>query len=253
LTDIGGRVTIGGVDDDDPVPDLTIQVFRGAMTPNFPPPPFVDYGHDDPGFFAELSPVNPNYPAGASALPTNADVTVNFPTFTVGGLTDNLFFWDGSGGAVDFQPISTAQPGFAIDIYGDNPIGQTDGNGMIHEHPTWALDDGDTATPLDGVYLSAPTISVAGLADSKPFFIVWAVDHLIPDDDTVEALEDALDNDNPPIVAGKDFSYVNQAVSYVQNNLVVPEPSSLLLAGLACVGIASAAARKRTSCGRKAT
>ena len=65
--------------------------------------------------------------------------------------------------------------------------------------------------------------------DSKHFFMVWIVDHLIPDQDTADALETALDNDNPPIVNGKNFAYVNQAVSYVQNNLAVPEPSSLTL------------------------
>jgi hypothetical protein len=243
LTNIGSRVTIGGIDDEDPVPDLSTQVFLGVMTPNFPPPPFVDYGHNDPGFFAQLSTADPNYPAGAAALPANADVTVNFPSFAVGGQMDKLFYWDGSG-AVNFQPITSVQPGYAIGIFGDNPIGQTDVNGMIHNHPTWSLDNGGAGTPADGVYLSAPTVSVAGIDDSKNFFIVWVVDHLIPDDDAAGELEDALDNEQPPIVAGKDFTYVNQAVSYVQNNLAVPEPSSLALVGMMFLGLVSKAARK---------
>ena len=193
LTNVGGRVTIGGVSDeqDPPVPDLTMQVFLGAMTPSFPPPPFVDYGHNDPGFFALLSPSAPTYPVGVAALPANADVRINFPSFAVGGHSDNLFYWDGAG-AVNFQPIATTQSGFHIGIFGDNPIGQTDANGMIHNHPTWSLDNDGPGTPADGVYLSAPTVSVTGIAESKHFYIVWVVDHLIPDDDTVDALADAL-------------------------------------------------------------
>ena len=54
-------------------------------------------------------------------------------------------------------------------------------------------------------------------------------------------------NDNPPIVNGKNFAYVNQAVSYVQSNLAVPEPSTLALGGIAGVTIIAVAARKRTN------
>ena len=101
--------------------------------------------------------------------------------------------------------------------------------------------------PADGIYLNAPTISVTGLPDSKHFFMVWIVDHLVPDQDTADALETALDNNNPPIINGKNFSYVNQAVSYVQTNLAVPEPSSLALAGLACAGLVTIATRSRSN------
>jgi hypothetical protein len=246
VTNVGGKVTIGGANELETVDEnfeLTSQVFRREMLPNFPP--FgLDYGHNDPGFFA-LPSGSTEFPAGASALPPNAAVTVHFPSFNVGSFTDKLFYWDGSG-AVNFQPISTTQPGFAIGL-SPNPVGTTAVNGSLHEHPGFTLDNGGPGTAADGIYLNAPTVSVTGLPDSKHFFMVWIVDHLISDQDTADALEAALDSGNPPIINGKDFSYANQAVAYVQNNLVVPEPSSLTLAGIACIAIVSTAARKRTN------
>jgi PEP-CTERM motif-containing protein len=248
VTNVGGRVTIGGADELETVNEhfeLTSQVFRREMVPGFPPFDPHDYGHDDPGFFGLSSTRAADFPAGASALPPNADVTVHFPSFSVGGYTDNLFFWDGSG-AVSFQPISTTQPGYSIGL-DPNPVGITSATGALHEHPTFTLDNGAPGIPADGIYLNAPTISVTGLSDSKHFFMVWIVDHLIPDQSTADALETALDNDNPPIVNGKNFAYVNQAVSYVRNNLAVPEPSSLALAGMACIGLVGFASRTQTN------
>jgi hypothetical protein len=243
VTNVGGRVTIGGANDLETVNEnfeLTTQVFRREMLPDFPPFDPKDYGHDDPGFFAISSTLGADFPPGASALPANAPVTVHFPSFTVASHTDNLFFWDGSG-AVNFQPISTAQPGYSI-VLDPNPVGTTSATGALHEHPVFTLDNGGPGTPADGVYLNAPAVSIPGLADSRHFFMVWIVDHLISDQDSADALENALDNDNPPIVDGKNFAYVNQAVSYVQNNLVVPEPASAVLATLGCVGLIAIAA-----------
>jgi hypothetical protein len=248
VTDVGGRVTIGGADELETADEhfeLTSQVFRREMVPDFPPFDPHDYGHDDPGFFALSSTRAADFPAGASALPANAPVTIHFASFTVGSHTDNLFFWDGSG-AVNFQPILTIQPGYAIGL-DPNPVGATSATGALHEHPTFTLDNGAAGIPLDGIYLNAPTISVTDLPDSKHFFMVWIVDHLIPDQDTADALETALDTVDPPIVNGKNFAYVNQAVSYVQSNLVVPEPSSRALAGIACFGFIIFSARSRTN------
>jgi hypothetical protein len=246
VTNVGGRVTIGGANDLETVNEnfeLTTQVFRREMLPDFPPFDPKDDGHDDPGFFAISSMLGADFPPGASALPASAPVNVHFPSFTVASHTDNLFFWDG-GGAVNFQSISAAQPGYSI-VVDPNPVGNTSVTGALHEHPVFTLDNGGPGTPADGVYLNAPTVSIPGLAESKHFFMVWIVDHLIADQDSADALETALDSDNPPIVNGKNFGYVNQAVNYVQTNLVVPEPSSLILSVMACIGMIALAARTR--------
>ncbi len=178
-----------------------------------------------------------DFPAGTSPLPAGAAVTLHQPNFTVAGNTDKLFYWNGSG-AVNFQPISTTQPGYAIAV-GATPVGITSNTspgdyGALHEHPGFTLDNGGPGTPADGVYLNAGSISVTGLADSKNYYYVWVIDSLIDDADKASALRDALlDHVIPPIVKGKDFTFVNNAINYVQNNLVsVPEPGSITLVGI---------------------
>ena len=138
LANVGGKVAVGGANElFEPGEnfDLTTKVFEGVMYANFPP--LADeYGRDEPGIFA-LASGSGSFPAGASALPATAAVTVNLSSFSLGGPSDTLFYWNGTG-AIDFQPISTAQPGvtFALD---PDPLGTTDANGSLHEHPVYAL------------------------------------------------------------------------------------------------------------------
>jgi hypothetical protein len=243
VTNVGGKVTIGGANNLETVDEnfeLTSQVFYAPMVPNSPPFDPHDYGFDDPGFFALGSTRVADFPAGALPLPPGADVTLHIPNFTVAGNTDKLFYWNGSG-AVNFQPISTTQPGYAIAV-GASPLGTTSSPnppsdpsfGALHEHPGFTLDNGGPGIPADGVYLNAANISVSGLSDSKNYYYIWVVDSLINDGDKAGALRDALlTHADPPIVEGKDFTFVNNAISYVQNNLVaVPEPGSIALVGI---------------------
>src|SRR5450432_1031336 len=70
VTNVGGRVTIGGADELETANEhfeLTSQVFRREMVPGFPPFDPHDYGHDDPGFFALSSTRAVDFPTGASA------------------------------------------------------------------------------------------------------------------------------------------------------------------------------------------
>jgi hypothetical protein len=225
------------------------------MQPGFPPFDPHDFGNDDPGFFALGSDRVADFPPGTSPLPAGASVTVHFPNFTVAGNTDKLFYWNGSG-AVNFQPISTTQPGVSLAI-GANPLGLTSsasGNdtsfGALHQHPGFTLDNGGPGAPANGVYLNAANISVTGLSDSKTYYYVWIIDSLINDGDKVEELRDALlTHANPPIAEGKDFTFVNNAIGYVQSNLVsVPEPTSATLVSvLAFIPLLAVISRRRKS------
>jgi len=233
LTNLDDQVAIGSAHDSGPADvDLTTRVFPGIMIPE-PAPFFPDYGGDDPGFFALPTDRDSEQPDGASALPGNTDITIDSLSFTVGGETDTLFFWDGSG-SVDFQPISTAQPSVTLTL-NPNPIGSTGPNGGGDNHPLYSLDDGGAGVPADGVYLISESVSMEGLESSAPFFRLWLVDALIEDEDAAGEVEEALDM-SQTMVLGKDFGFFPEAIAYVQGNLV-PEPSGLVLAALACVGL----------------
>jgi hypothetical protein len=242
LANVGGKVTIGGANELETVDenfDLTTKVFTGVMIPNFPPFDPKDQGRDEPGFFA-LASGSADLPAGATALPPSAAVSVAFPSFSIGSLSDSMFYWNGTG-AINFQRISSVQPGFAMSLV-PNPVGTTSASGALHEHAVFELDNGGAGVPANGVYLVSPTVSVPGLATSKRFYMTWLVDSLITDDEAAEELEGALESDTP-VVGGKSFQFFLDATDYVQDNLV-PEPCSgaLFAVGLA---IAGALSRKR--------
>jgi hypothetical protein len=244
LSRVGGQVAIGGANELGTVEesyDLTTRLFEGVMIPDFPPFSPADYGRDEPGILA-LASGSPAMPAGASALPGSVPVTISFPSFSVEGNIDSLFYWNGSG-AVNFQPIATSQPGvgFSLDA---NPIGSTEADGSLHVHAAFQLDNGTSGVPSDGVYVIAPTASVPGLATSERFYMVWLVDALIADDEAAEEVEEAFEAGTFEVL-GKDFSYFEEAAQYVHDNLVVPEPASGLLSYVALAGIAMASRRRR--------
>lgn len=244
LAQVNGQVAVGGANELGTLDenfDLTTRVFEGVMISSFPPFNPADYGRDEPGFVA-LASGSAALPPEASALPANSPVTIHLTPFTIGANSDSLFYWNGSG-SVNFQPISSAQPGIAMTI-DPNPLVTTSGSGALHEHAVFTIDNGSAGVPADGVYLIAPTASVAGLADSQHFHMLWLVDSLLTDEDAAEGLEDALSN-GESVYLGKDFGFFPAAASYVESDLV-PEPTAgtLCLLGLAtCVGLV----RRRSS------
>ena len=241
LANVGGQVGIGSGSDTSPAePDLTTRVFERVLVPGFPPFDPADYGLDEPGFLA-LPAGHAELPAGSSALPGNASVTVNLLPFTIGGNTDTLFYWNGSG-AVDFQPIFSSQPGVVLTL-DPNPIGPTGASGGADIHTVYRLDISGAAIPADGAYLLAPTVSVAGLADSERVFMLFLADVLVTDETDAETLTEGLEM-GQPIFMGKDFSFFTEAGTYVSDNLVVPEPSTAL-AGMTCIGLAILFGRRR--------
>ncbi len=185
--------------------DLDTKVFESVLVTGFPLP-LVDYGRGEPGFFA-LPAGSPDFPAGASALVGTTAVSVNLPSFTVGVETDTLFYWDGSG-AVDFQPVSATQPGVALSIDPSPFSDLTGADGFLHFHAAFELDNGGAGVPADGVYPAAPTVSVAGMTESKPFYLVLLADQLLVDDDAAEGLEETFAAGGTFYEAvGKDFGF----------------------------------------------
>lgn len=215
------------------------------MISSFPPFNPADYGRDEPGFVA-LGSGSLGMPPGASSLPASSPVAINLAPFTIGASTDTLFYWNGAG-SVNFQPISTAQPGIAMSLDPD-PIGTTSVSGALHEHAAFGLDNGVAGVPADGVYLIAPTASVTGLADSDHFFMLWLVDALLDDEDTAEGLEDVFAN-GETVYLGKDFAFFPAAISHVESNLV-PEPSSIAL-GMLSLTAGCAPMRRRSAASRR--
>ncbi|MGD9634543.1 MAG: hypothetical protein AB7G28_10730 [Pirellulales bacterium] len=243
LANVGGQVAVGGANELEsasPFFELDTQVFEAVLVTGFPLPLF-DYGRGEPGFFA-LPSNSLDLPAGSAALVGNADVSVQLPTFSVGGNSASLFYWDGSG-AIDFQPVGATQPGVTLAIDPTPLSDPTGSDGSLHFHPAYELNLAGAGAPADGVYLAAPTVSVAGMAASKPFYLVLLADQLLVDDDAAEGLEETLESGNTFYEAvGKDFGFYEEAVEYVQANVAVPEPTTALMA----MGIAASLSGLRT-------
>jgi hypothetical protein len=234
LANVGGQVAVGSAADTSPAePDLDTRVFARVMVPGFPPINPPDYGLDEPGFFS-LPAGDAEIPAGAVTLPANASITVNLSPFAVNSQTAALYYWNGSG-AVDFQPVSQAGVTLTID---PNPIGGTGASGGADIHPSYRLDNGAGGVPADGVYLTAPIVSVTGLANSDRFYFLHLADALVTDEDDAEVLGEGLDA-GQAMFKGKDFAFFNSAVAYVESNLAVPEPCGACLAffALAAFGL----------------
>jgi hypothetical protein len=239
LANVGVQVGIGSANDTIPAePDLTTRVFSRVMVPGFPPFNPADYGLDEPGYFS-LPAGDAEIPPGASALPGNATVTVNLLPFTINTNTANLFYWNGSG-SVNLQPIS--QPGVTMTI-DPNPIGNTGATGGADIHPAYRLDNGGGGIPTDGVYLTMGTVSVTGLTDSPRVYFLHLADVLVTDEDDAATLTDNLAM-GETIFKGKDFGFVLQSQSYVQNNLV-PEPGCLSLVFVMMTALGGSARRRR--------
>jgi hypothetical protein len=164
---------------------------------------------------------------GETPLPGGALVGFDVATFTLGGSTKSLFYWDGVG-APDFTSVAVphelkisdatstfsvqfdglaAVPGFnfALTADGSGP----DPAGFLHHDLSFDLVDSlgnGVGGPAVGVFAFGTTFRVAGLTDSGPVY--WVLANGV--DESVH--EAAID-------------YISVAVG------LVPEPGSLGLAG----------------------
>lgn len=192
----------------------TFEVILTADTLPFSP---YDYPADDPGFRA-----------AAGELPVSQAVDILLHSLTV---------WNGSG----LDP--TPGVAFSFDLSGGF---STETDGSMHEHPLYGLTDltADALPIPDGVYVAAFRMSTAGLGDSNLARFVMLKDELIANETDAEALEGLLEDYEEggpaPVYGGKDFSFFEEAVEYVET---VPEPSGIVLAG--CVALALAVRGRR--------
>jgi hypothetical protein len=186
--------------------------------------PNPSYRADEPGLESDPDELAAH---GETPLPGGALVGFDIVSFTLGGSTKSLFYWDGVG-AADFVSIavphelkisdststfsvqldgSVSAPGFnfALTADGSGP----DPVGLLHAHLLFDLVDNSgmgITNPAVGVYAFATTFNVGGLAASEPVFWVLA--------------------------SGVDESVHEAAIDYISVATgVVPEPGSVALAG----------------------
>lgn len=215
----GTQTVIGGADVDALSYDDTTRVFEVEL-------------EELAGEFFALEPgVNhPNtgdagvgaYPASASALQPGDALSLFERDFELGGVTDDLFYWNG------VMPVSFLPAAADFRVDGGAPLGSTAGvGGAFDDHPFLVVDD-DT---LPGVYLASVSGVVDGFSPSKPVYLVMGTESLITpeflgisqtefdlltDDELDEALE----------------GVIHEASAFVESSLV-PEPTTAALLSIA--------------------
>jgi hypothetical protein len=205
---VGTQTVIGGADVDTLTFDDSTRVFEGEMG---------DIGSE----FAALEPGvdHPNlndpvaaYPSSAAGLVPGDVLRLFERDFSVDGLTDDLFYWNGAGPVV-FTP---ALANFRID--GGDPLpGAAGTGGVFHDHPFLVVD----SDALPGIYLASVFGVVDGFEASDPAYVVFAT--------------------------GAEFEEAHElAAEYVYSTLDVPEPASLTLLAMACAAVLAARRRSRS-------
>jgi hypothetical protein len=136
---------------------------------------FNAYAGDDPGFQMSGS----GAPSGYSGLPGNRQLRVDaVPVHVPGQAIGNLLFWDGVSTTPEFSVLPDGHDFYLEDaamnerLFGgdlqrfeDLIGGVTDSGGGMHEHMTFAVENGGNA-PLSGFYLMGWRLGMNGLDDS---------------------------------------------------------------------------------------
>ncbi len=154
------------------------QVFRNDF--DFWGPPFNIFAGDDPG----LQMSGTSAPAGYAALPGSTQLSVEVvPIHIPGQAIGNVAFWDSVSAEPEFVTLPLGHDFYLEDAASTEVLlagdlerfdgliaGVTDGTGGLHEHMTFAVENGG-GTPVSGVYLMGWHLSMAGLDDSKLAFV----------------------------------------------------------------------------------
>lgn len=220
---LDGKIVTGGHDDATLSDTVALRVFGYDFGEDPGDPYFIgDPGFNNGGFAIGVFPGNGLLPSG---------FTLAFDVIT------NLQYWDGAG-AVNFStaPVDVAlglQRGSnTVHVSGSGQtgtvptIGGTGASGRLHVHLGSLLEHTDGINPAapnapDGIYLLGMTLKLpgSGLANSDPLYFVYN--------------------------NGLDEEVHDQAIEWVTNTLVVPEPSSWLMMGSALGAVWLVGCRKR--------
>ena len=219
----GAKTVTGGADVDALFYDDVVRVFEselGSVAGEFLA---LEPGVNHPDI---NNPALTGYPVTAAALQPGDVLRLKERDFTVGGVTDDLFFWNGVG-PVSFSP---AAADFRID--GGDPLGSTAGaGGVFDDHPFLVVDDDS----LPGIYLASVHGAVDGFDPSDAVYLVMGTEALItPEFLGISQAEFDLLSDEQ---LGESLdAVIDPAVDFVELNVVVPEPGSLsLTVTAACV------------------
>ena len=225
----GTQTQLGGIDVDTGVITPGLQVFETEMGED----PFsgtffsLEPGFNNPGSAGTQAP-------GAVSFQAGDTVTVSEISVDVNGTVADLFFWDGTG-SVSFAPA------VGVDFTIGNPVDTAGPAGAFEDHPFLGLDDLDSNTatfPTPGIYLSSFTASVTGFDPTDPIYLVSGTEGLITPSflGISQAAFDLLTDEQ---IDEELEEVIEAAVLFVESNVVVPEPSALVIAiaGIAAVGM----------------
>lgn len=240
-----GDLAVGAVDVDTAVAEPDTRVLEGELLGDTTSgtPTFVG---EEPGFFsysdAAAAGPPPGFPAGATNLPADAEVSLSFLREPTLGLSlaywnDGLGTWEAPETGTSILMSTLLDPGGSIDGTSeilDMTLGSTSGVGFLDDHPDFELSMDATT----GAYLAYGIAEVEGFADpSDPFWLVFGTLDECEETDSCSAAQEAF-NENIEL-------QIEGAIVYT-SEVLVPEPSTALLLGLGLAGFARVPRRHRT-------